>query len=48
MRTLVIGLITFIGLFIIGGAGLSFMPVDVQQTEIVQTLTIKDLSAEAQ
>lgn len=48
MRTVVIGFITFISLFIVGGIGLSFMSVDVQQTEVVQTLTIKDLASEVQ
>lgn len=45
MRKLVVIFILFIGLFVAAGIGLSFMSVDVQQTEVSQTLTIQDLSA---
>lgn len=47
MRTLLIGLFIFIGLFILGGVALSFMPVNIKQTETTHTLSIKDLSAPA-
>ena len=48
MRVFIIGLIAFLVLFFVGGIVLSLMDVDVQQTEVNQTLTPADLQQPAQ